>query len=159
MSTDSRTKKRLVELSAGVYVERDVLSIAERVKEYDENLSIKFCEPSLANPTDAPYKLVERCKDGVERVVFDIWELNASILDRLYDADTQKNNILLSIDGKNLIAQKAQQRRYEEHLELAHDVTVSMLKSNKHKWTYKDNLTGKTITFDDRVDGYYKVKA
>jgi len=156
--TEEQTKQRLVEIAQGVYVERDVLNIVEKVKEYDENLSIKFCEPSLSDPGDAPYKLVERCRDGMERVVFDIWELNGSILDRLYDADTQKNDILLSIDGKNLIAKKKEDQRYKEAIELAHDVTVSMLKSNKHKWTYKDNITGNIVTFDDRNKGPMKVE-
>lgn len=157
MIKEHETKQRLVELSQGVYVERDVLNIAEKIKEYDDNLRLKFCQPTLANPTDAPYKLVEVCRDGMERVVFDIWTLDGSILDRLRDADTRKNDILLSMDGKNLLARKEENYRYRESLELAHDVTVSMLKSNKHKWSYKDELTDRTITFDDR-EKTYKLK-
>ena len=158
MHSDEKTKQRLVEISAGVYVEHDVLNIVEKVKEYDPNLSIKYCEPYNAEPTDAPYKLVELCRDGAERVVFDIWTLDGSILDRLYDADTQKNNVFVDMEGKNLIVRERENQRYKETLALAHDVTVSMLKSGKHKWTYKDEITGRVTTFDDREKGPAKVK-
>lgn len=158
MSVDEKTKQRLIEIAAGVYVERDVLNVVEKVKEYDPNLSIKYCEPYNALPTDAPYKLVERCRDGIERVVFDIWELNGSILDRLLDADTMKHNVFVDMEGHNLIVRERENQRYKETLELAHDVTVSMLKSPKHKWSYKDEITGNVTTFDDREKGPAQVK-
>jgi hypothetical protein len=147
-------KGKLVELAAGVYVERDVLNIVEKIKEYDENLTVKFCNPSLADPGDAPYKLVERCKDGLERVAFDIWELNELVLERIYAADNQRHDILLDLDGRNLLAAKEQKQRYREKMDEANDIIVSMLKSPKHKWTYKDETTGRVTTFDDREKAY-----
>lgn len=157
MKTDDKTKQRLVELSAGVYVTRDVLNVVEKVKEYDENLSIKFCEPSMAEPGDAPYKLVEKCRDGIERVAFDIWELDERVLERIWAADNQKHDVFMDLEGRNLIAKKKETQRYKESIAAAHDVVVSMLKSGKHKWTYKDEITGRTTTFDDRNKGPMQV--
>lgn len=137
-------------MAEGVYVERDVLNIAEKVYEYDSNLKIKACNPSLADFDSAPYILVEKCKDGVERIVFNIWDLNETVLERLYASDTQKNNILVDLDGNNLIVREQQNQRFKEAIGESHDVLTSMLKSNKHKWTYKDSVTGNLVTFDDR---------
>lgn len=140
----------MIELSRGVYVDRDVLNISEKVQEYDEKLRIKYCEPSLAEPGDPPWKLVEICRDGIERVVFDIWDLNDTVLERIHAADTAKGDILHLVDGTNHRVRQQSTQRYEEKMDEANDIITSMLKSPKHKWTHKDSETGRIVTFDDR---------
>lgn len=147
METD--VKARLIEVSDGVYVEKHVHSIVERVMEYDPNLRIKACHPGLANATDPPYKLVEVCRDGLERVVFPIWDLNESILERIYNADNMKNNVFVDMEGKNLIVRERENQRYKESIDEANDIVVHYLRNPKTRWTVKDTETGNLITLDD----------
>lgn len=141
-------KERLVQLSNGVTVTSDVYRIAKKVKEYDTNLSLK----GDLDPTfyDAPYAIFELCPDGTERMVFTVWELDDRIMDRIYASDQAKNSVLLDLEGRNLLAKKWQNRRYEEKLLEAQDIVVSMLKSSKGRWTWKSD-EGKLVKFDDGI--------
>lgn len=143
-------KHSLVKLSEGVYVERDVLGVAEAIREYDENLRLKFITPENAGPTDAPYMITEKCPDGIERPVMRIWELNGSILERLYDADNKKRNVLQDLDGHNLSVEKENQRRYREEMDEAKDMMLHLLKSPKGRYSMTDQKTGNKLTFDDQ---------
>lgn len=149
--------RSLVKVVDGVYVERDVLNIAEKVYEYSDRLRIKAVHPGLAEPGDAPYILTEICNDGIERKCFDIWELDERVLERIYSADTQRHDILLALDMKNARVKKEQNQRFKETIDEAHDIIVSMLKSPKHRYTVKDQETGNTVVFDDR-DKHYQVE-
>jgi len=137
------TEGRLRELAEGVLVENDVFDIANRVAEYDPNLKIQYCDPEQAGPGDAPYRLMELCRDGLWRKVMDIWTLDATVLERIYAADTQKRDILLGIDKQNLVAKQDQQRRYKEMMEEAGDIMKHVLRSSKSTYTIKDK--GKVI--------------
>lgn len=146
---EAQAKKSLIEVAQGVYVEQDVLNIVEKIREYDPSLNVKYCDPSVAaDPSDPPYKVVERCPDGMERVVFNVWKLDEQVLDRLYLSDRYRHDILGQIDTKNALARdKANQRFLEERHE-AIDITTSMLKSPKGRWSVETN--GRKITFDDQ---------
>ena len=144
-------KGRLIEMSDGTLVESDVYHIVQKVAEYDPNLRIKI--PRNPEMTDAPYALFELCPDGVERLVFEIWELDDRVVDRVRYADTQKRNVLLDLDGNNLLAKRTQRRRYEEKKLETQDIITTMLRSPKGRWTWKSD-EGKLVQFDDSVNGY-----
>ena len=59
----------------------------------------------------------------------------------------------MDLEGRNLLAQKALQRRYEDKRLEAQDIITSMLKSPKGRWTYKTD-EGKLVQFDDSANGY-----
>ncbi len=142
----------LVELAAGVYVERDTLRVVEAIQQYDPNLRVKYLNPdSGAEFADTPYKIVEVCPDGIERVVFGVWQLDGSVLERLYAADTQKHDILAGIDRNNERVKAEQKRRYkEEVIAEAHDITVHVIKSPRT--TYRVPGPGGTVfTFDSHA--------
>lgn len=135
---------RLIRLAEGVYVEHDVLGIVQRIYEYDRNLRVKYLDPQRAEFGDAPYKIVEECMDGQERVIFDCWELNELVLERLYAADTMKNDILAQLDAKNALARIHQQQRYQDQRLEAQDIVKHFIKSPKGRYSFKNS-------FDDSV--------
>lgn len=140
-------KNRMVQIADGMYVERDVLGIVQKVQEYDSRLNIKIAvDPG---PGDPPYKLVETCRDGLERVVFDIWELNDRVIERLHAADNARGSVLETVDGKNINLKREMNQRYRERVDEAHDIVKTFMKSRtKSKWTVKDG--DRLVTIEDR---------
>lgn len=149
--------QRLVQIAEGIYVEQDVLNIVEKIRNYDPNLNVKYCDPARSEFTDAPYKIVELCPDGMERVVFDCWELNETILERIYAADNARNNVLTNLDNVNLIAKKTQERRYQEKRLEEQDLVTSYLKSPKGRYSFKRE-DGSLVTIDDQPGREHKVR-
>lgn len=129
--------ERLVQLAAGVYVEEDTLRIVNAIRDYDENLRVKYLDPDSGGGLgDAPYRIVEVCPDGHERVVFGVWILDDRILSRLYAADTHKFDICAGIDANNARKRKVDARRYrEEVLGEAQEMTEAILRSPKDTYT------------------------
>jgi hypothetical protein len=150
-------KKRLIEMADGSYVEEDVLNVVEKVRDYDPNLRVKYVDPALADPEDPPYKIVELCPDGVERVVFGVWELNETILERLYAADNARRNVLLDLHGNNLLAKKVEERRYEEIAAEDKDVIASYLRSPKGRYSFRRREDDALVTIDDQEGRRHKV--
>lgn len=145
-------KKRLIELSDGSVMEEDLYGIVERVRNYDPSLRIKYlaCNGVVS---DAPYAIFELCPDGIERKVFDIWELDERVMERLYAADNRKHNILANIDANNNKVRAEQQRNFYERQLADADLIETMLKSNKGRWTFK-NDKGALVQIDDSSNGY-----
>jgi hypothetical protein len=136
----------LVDLGGGSLVERDVLNIVEAVYAYDPNLRVKFLERA-ASLADAPYAITEICNDGVERLVFYVWSLDQRVLERLYMADNSYHGILDRIDRNNSAVKNQMNRRFQEKLGQAGDITAHVLKSPKGRYTVRDG--DKLIKFDD----------
>lgn len=63
----------------GDFVEHDMYSIAQRVREVDKSLRIAF-HPGR----DEPYTIMERGSDGVDRFVFRTAELDGRIIEKLH---------------------------------------------------------------------------
>jgi len=137
-------KQRLVQIADGVYVERDALRIVDKIQEYDENLRLKYCERT-SDLSDPPYKLVEVCKDGTERIVFDIWSLDDRVIEKLYAADTRGQDIMDMLNKKNEAAKRDQNRRYKDIQDEANEISQSVLKSDKQLYKLTDPLTGKNL--------------
>ena len=144
---DEGMRGHLVRLDDSSWVERDVLRIAEAIQDYDENLKLQFLGDRAA-AGDAPYRLVELCPDGHWRVVFDIWELDDRVLERLFNADTRRVDILLSLDRNNNRVRRDNDRRYRESMAEAKDIVKHMLKSSKGKYSFPNN-DGDIVTVDD----------
>lgn len=150
-------KDKLIPMADGSLVESDVLRIAEKIAEYDDNLRLKYCPPSVADMTDAPYALFERCRDGIERLVFYIWELDDRILERIYLADNAHRNVMDEVEKANEKVKADIQRRYEEKVAEDADILKSFLNSPKGRWSF-NQPDGTKITLDDGAKGYGKKK-
>lgn len=150
------TKKRLIEIAEGTYVEHDVLNVVEKIRAYDPNLRVKFCDPQRAEFGDAPYKIVELCPDGIERIVFDVWALDDTVVQRIYAADNAKNNVLVDVDNNNLLAQKIQDRRYEEKRLESNDIVKHIFASNKGRYSFPRE-DGAIVHLDDDPNRSHRV--
>lgn len=134
-------QKRLVELAGGVLVEEDVLGIVERIRQYDSNLTVQYCDPNKVEFSDAPYRIMETCPDGFRRVVMEVWKLDARVLERLYAADTHINNVLSDLDKANQKAKGQDQRRYRDEVAAISDMVKGVLKSPKDTYTATNPVT------------------
>lgn len=128
---------RLVELAAGVYVEEDTLRIVERIQDYDPNLVVKYLDPDRGGELgDPPYRIMERCPDGFERLVFGVWVLDESVIQRIFAADTQRHDIMARLESHNAKTKADQLRRYKEDvLGEAQEMVKAVIRSNKETYT------------------------
>lgn len=141
--------QRLVELAAGVYVERDTLHVVERIMEYDPNLRVKYLDPDRGGELgDPPYKIFERCPDGHERLVFSVWTLDERVLERLWAADTQRHDIVNVLGITNARARGNLTRRFQEEREAAKDIVEAIIKSPKGSYTVPGSVEGTIVKFD-----------
>jgi len=135
----------------GHIVERDALRIAEAIAEYDPNLYLLCLDPARAEGiTEEPFVVAEKTKDGTLKPVLRAWKLDDEILLRLYNADTQKKDVLA-----NLLKMEEQQKldaqtRYQEKRDEAKDI-LQHLAGMKSRFSVRDSNTGELLTFyDDR---------
>jgi hypothetical protein len=70
---------RLPESAQAVIVESDMYNICNRVKDISPSLFIVL----LTDNTKYAYAIMESCKDGVDRLVYKVKDLDARVLDRL----------------------------------------------------------------------------
>lgn len=141
-------KDQAVLMVDGIAVERDVLRVAEAVQEYDPNLKIQYLAENAAFG-DPPYRVVETCRDGVERVAFYVWQLDGRLLDRIRAADCAARDLDDVITKKNRAAKDALNRRYREIQDEANEIAHAVLRSDKSKYSVRDPLTGELKVFTE----------
>lgn len=132
----------------GVQVELDVLRIAEAIHEYDKNLRVQFLAEAAA-VNDPPFRVIERCRDGIDRVAFLAWELDGRLLERVMKADCAKRDLDAIMTKQNRRAKDALVHRYREDLQEANEIAYAVLRSRKSKYTVKHPETGELLTFTD----------
>jgi hypothetical protein len=130
-------------------IEKNAYDVIQKIKAYDPNLDVMFLDPSRSDGLfDAPWVVVEHCSDGFTRKVFDIWELNERVLERLYSADTKRTDVLATADSINAAIRENNERRFRERLEDNSDRFAHLLSSPKS--TYKlETSDGSVLTIDD----------
>jgi hypothetical protein len=135
-------------LGRGVQVESDVLGIVEEIRRRFPVLDVQFLDPQrFEELTDAPYRIIEHCADGFDRVVFTTWTLDRRVIDRIHEADTLRGSILDRIDANNNHLRKGEKQRFQERLAEAHDIAVHALKA-RTTYSFK-NSEGEKITLRD----------
>jgi hypothetical protein len=142
----------LVHLMPGVLVRNDVLNIVEKIRAYDDRLDVQFLDPDrFPDWGDAPYRVVERCKDGFTRTVFGVWELNDTVLDRIRMADTARTDVLANLDANNAAVRMNSNRRFrEEILGEAHDIMKHAMQNPKTSFTFKNEQSELVTVQDDK---------
>jgi hypothetical protein len=120
----------------GALVEKDALLIAERLAEYDPNLYVICLDPNHVDAiNDAPFIIAEQCEDGKMRRIFECWELNNSVLDRVMQADTSKYDVLTDMDKINAKFHSDNKQRYEEIMLENAEQAKAVLRSTKSSYT------------------------
>jgi hypothetical protein len=83
--------------------------------------------------------------------VFEFWELNDSVLERLYNSDTRRTDVLADIDANNKKIRDAENRRYREKMEAKIDLVASIVGSMKSSYSYNDeDRNAKVTMYEDR---------
>lgn len=144
----------------GMIVQADCLRIAEKVKEYDENLEILCNTDPNCSISEAPYVLVEKCKDGEYRRISEFWQLDETVLQTVEAADGQRHDLIAVINGKKERMKREADRRYKDMREETKDI-VAHIAGMKSRYTVEDPRTGELIAFyDDRpaVRGVENIK-
>jgi len=126
-------------LSDGSVVETDALNIARRISEYDSNLSVQYLTDAQ-RVDEPPFRIVERCKDGITRPVFSVWILDETVLQRIFAADMEKWNVLERIDNNNAKTKQTEQKRYRDSMGHASEIVKEVIKSSKDTFTVPENV-------------------
>ena len=126
----------------GAMVEKDALGVAEALAAYDPNLYVFCLDPDVAGINDAPFIVSELCEDGQYRRIFECWELNKSVVDRVMMADSTKLDVLTEVDKINDRVRRNIKSRYEETMLENQDQAISVLKSPKSSYTVPNSQGG-----------------
>lgn len=144
---DPRVEKRLVEIAEGVAVEDDVLGIIHKIRRRWPSLVVQYVDVSRAEFSDAPFKIVEECPDGLRRPVMDVLELDERVIERLEAADTHRHNVLADLDAINKKATERGHRRFREERAALSEMVHGVLRSSKDTYTATNPVTGEDHTF------------
>jgi len=145
----------MVKLDDSTVVERDVLNVVQQIMEYDENLKVQYLERA-AEVGDAPWRVIERCKDGEWRVLFYTWHMDQRVMERIRMADCHAVDILSSLDSHNVSLRQREGRRFQERMGEAQDIVEHIITSPKGRYTFKDG--DKLVTVDDDPKPSWKVE-
>lgn len=133
----------------GHLVEKDVLGIVERIRAYDSHLDVLCLDPTKADFCDAPFIVVELCNDGHWRRVFEVWELDERVLQRVWAADTAKHDVQGRLEKANELARQEVHRRYQEASEESKDIVAHIFASAKGTYTFQSPASGKLVEVND----------
>lgn len=134
----------------GQIVEKDALHIAERIKEYDENLEIMCLDPMMSDFNDAPFVICERKPDGSLRKIFEAWELNNQILERIAQADNHLFDLNAKFDSINNVAEKLKADRYKDKQGATTELIESIVKDRKTHFSFKNDEGDLVTIHEDR---------
>lgn len=141
------TNREIVNVD-GFLIERDVLNVVERIKAYDPNLEVLCLDPNKADFADAPFIVAERCKDGQLRRVFEVWELDERVLERVWLSDTQRHDVQTRLEKNNQAARENSSRKFKEERDEAKDVVAHIFASAKGTYTWR-NDDGALVQIND----------
>lgn len=130
----------------GMWVEGDALRIAEKINEYDPNLRVQYLEHA-ATLKEPPFRVVEMCRDGIERTVMYAWTLDDRLYDRVTLSDTFHRDIEKELDKANEKARQDIKKEGKEKLEDAKERAEAVFGSPKDNYTMVDEATGKKLKF------------
>lgn len=139
---------KLVRLDDGSFIERDVLGIIERIHAYDPNIKVQYLDYA-ANLNQAPWRIVELCRDNSWRTIFYCWTLDERVIQRLRAADTTVTDVQRNLESNNERVRREHLRRYRDRLDEGHDIVKHIAASPKGRYSFKNPNTGDTVLIDD----------
>lgn len=140
----------------GQIVEKDALLIAERLKEYDPNLEILCLDPMKCDFNEAPFVVCERKPDGTLSRVFECWQLDNTIIERVMLADKHQFDPSARFDSIAQMASRLKADRYKDRQgELADILKVAV--SHKKSSFKVHNYEGDLVKIDERNPKVEKV--
>jgi len=134
----------------GQIVERDALHIAERIKEYDEDLEIMCVDPDLSDINDAPFVICWRRPNGTLVKVFEAWQLDNTILERVALADQYRYDAFDRVTTLEEAAKKLKEDRYRDMQLENQEVVAAAVKNLKSSFSFKNKEGDKVTIHDDK---------
>ncbi len=135
----------------GALVEEDALRIVEQIAEYDPRLHVVCLVPEKAAFNDAPFILCEEQPDGTLRRVFEFWELDARILERIRMSDGQHQSIIKALEDMEAKIKKDAEQKIDDDLAASREKLVAIAANNTNSYSYIDEDTSEKVTiYDDR---------
>jgi GTPase Era involved in 16S rRNA processing len=124
----------------GSMISEKISRIVELIREYDENLDVRWIHPSKRALGDAAFAIIEKTRHGKEVVAFYVQsedEFDERVLERIYKADAAKHgHILNQVDAANAAVRAVQQKKAQEQLEEAADLSYHILRSPKARYRH-----------------------
>ena len=121
-------------------IDDDVAHVVMKIRETWPELEVQYCEnPELG---EAPYRVVEKLRDGRRLDVMVAWELDDRLLELLHQADMNKHDVQQIMNKSN---QAVRTRQYKEQLtwrDYCRDVIVSASRHMGGTYTFKDPRVG-----------------
>lgn len=134
-----------------VEVDHDIFGVVQEIRDRWPQLQVQFCNPDLADPSDAPYRIIEMGRDGQWYEVMAIWEMDRRVIDRLYDSDITRTDVLRRVEESERKAREEQKLKELAEFEEANDIATHALTSRQSKYKIH-NSKGELV----EMDLYYK---
>lgn len=148
------TAQDLIQIAPETIMERGVFQIVEDIRNYGDfygQIDVAYLDPAKGGSfTDAPYIVFQRCYDGKARVVFSVWELNASVLERVRAADTRYVDVGELVEKHNAKVREELAKKGREKMQEAGDIYSHALANAKTSYSFP-NTEGDIVTLDDAV--------
>ena len=135
-----------VVLVDGAWVEQDALRIAERIHEYCSDLRVQYLD-GLAKLGDPPFRVIEHCKDGKDRILLDAWKLDEFVFQRVVAADIHRTPDLGDLIIIKNAEVKKKVRKYKRE-QMAEDsrLAASVVTSPKDSYTFHHPISQQKLT-------------
>ena len=125
----------------GNIVERDAHNIAVKIKEYDEDLELICLDPDSPDITfaSAPFLVIKRTADGSYERVLEAWQLDDRIIERIWAADSQKNNVLDTLVKMEEKQRKEREDANKQQMFENHELFAAAMQNPKSSFTFKND--------------------
>ena len=121
-------------------VEDDPYHVVKEIQTRWPELTVQFLHPdALAEVDDPPFRIIERCRDGIERQVMQVWELDSRVIERLHIIDAFNGwDPQDEIDKMNAKAKADREAKFAAERQELSNIAAGALQSKNSKFTFKD---------------------
>lgn len=134
----------------GQIVERDALYIVEKLQEINPNLVVLCLDPAVASDiTEAPFIVCELVGDQVYKI-FDCWQLDDTVVERVRMSDTHKIDVLEALAQKELAKKREAEYEASQQREANKELVTAIIDSRKSSFSFEKEDGTKVTLYDDR---------
>lgn len=134
------TKDRVYNID-GTLVHEDVYRVAREIElRYNGQVKVQYLNPdALIELGDYPYRIVEKMPDGGYKLIFGVWQLDNTVLDRLEMLDNWRGGKFLDeLVAKEEKDKKHRRGAYQDWSQnQAQPLVASILGSRKSTYKWK----------------------
>ncbi len=129
-------------------IDDDVFRVVKEIQDRFPTLKLMYLNEDTTVPIslrDAPYVIVDRDKTGNEYVVLRVWNLDRSVIDKLYQ---MQEATVADFDKAQAVEAAARKALADEKRAEGKDVMLHVFKNPKTTYTFK-NKQGELIKVQD----------